>query len=127
MRKGTASFAIRAGLRGRCGNCGEGRLFARYLKFRPACEVCGQDFSAADTADGPAFFVGFAALVLFAPVYFLLPMLGIPLWLKALAYTVLIAACIGFCLALLPPLKGVLFNLQIHHRAEEAKWEDTGR
>jgi hypothetical protein len=32
-----------------------------------------------------------------------------------------------FCLTLLPMFKGVLFNLQIQHRAEEAKFERAGK
>ncbi len=34
-----------------------GHLFRGFLSVRPACEVCGQDFSRFDSADGPAFFV----------------------------------------------------------------------
>ncbi|MEO1100762.1 MAG: DUF983 domain-containing protein [Pseudomonadota bacterium] len=115
-----------AGLRCRCGTCGEGKLFARYLVFKDTCDVCGQDFSVADTADGPAFFAGFATLILLAPFYFMLPMLELPLWQTILGYLLIIAATFGLCLAMLPPLKGMLFNLQIRHRAEEAKFEDLG-
>ena len=45
------------GLRCRCPRCEEGPLFEGYLKIRSRCEVCGLDFSFADPADGPAFFV----------------------------------------------------------------------
>lgn len=116
---------VLAGLKQRCGNCGEGRLFTRYLVFQDSCEVCGQDFTIADTADGPAFFVGFAVLILLAPFYFILPMLDLPIWLTALGYAAIVAATAGLCLALLPPAKAVLFNLQIRHKAEEAKFEDA--
>ena len=34
---------------------------------------------------------------------------------------------IGLALFLLPPFKAVLFNLQVRNRAEEAKWESTGK
>ncbi len=80
----------------------------------------------ADTADGPAFFVGSLAMILFAPFYFILPMLDIALPLKLLAWLVLLSAMGGFCLALLPRFKAVLFNLQVRNRAEEAKWSSTG-
>ncbi len=118
---------ILTGLTGRCPACGKGRLFSGYLKFNPACPECGQDFTGFDTADGPAFFVGFLVLIVFAPIYFLMPMLDMPGWAMAIGYMVLIAACIGFCLALLPPFKGVLANLQLHHRAEEARFEDRDK
>src|SRR5690606_11427185 len=45
------------GLRGRCPRCGQGHLFKGFLSLRPNCEVCGLDYSFADSGDGPAFFV----------------------------------------------------------------------
>ncbi|WP_245990453.1 DUF983 domain-containing protein [Tabrizicola piscis] len=48
--------AMRHGLRHRCPNCGEGRLFSSYLKVAPACDVCGQSFTAQKADDGPAYF-----------------------------------------------------------------------
>ncbi len=47
----------RTGIRGRCPRCGEGHLFSGFLSLRPSCEVCDLDYSFADPADGPAFFV----------------------------------------------------------------------
>jgi uncharacterized protein (DUF983 family) len=35
----------------RCPRCGEGKLFDGLLAIRPACLVCGQDFTGADTGD----------------------------------------------------------------------------
>lgn len=115
---------VLAGLRQRCGSCGEGRLYTSYLKLAPACPVCGADFTKADTADGPAFFVGFAVLILLAPFFFVLPMMDLAVWVKAAGYAVIIAATAGLSLALLPIAKGVLLNLQLRHKAEEAKFED---
>ena len=115
---------ILAGLRGRCGTCGQGRLFVKYLKLAPSCGHCGQDFSVADTADGPAFFVGFGVLILLAPFYFVLPMFDISLVAKVIGYGAIVAATFGLCLWLLPMAKAVLFNLQLRHRAEEARFED---
>src|SRR3974377_2265675 len=46
-----------AGLMGRCPRCGTGKLFAGFLALRPRCEHCGLEFSFADSADAPAFFV----------------------------------------------------------------------
>ncbi|MEM7723837.1 MAG: DUF983 domain-containing protein [Pseudomonadota bacterium] len=47
--------AIRKGLRGRCPDCGEGRIFSGYLKLRPTCAACGEDLSHARADDGPAY------------------------------------------------------------------------
>jgi uncharacterized protein (DUF983 family) len=44
---------------GRCPRCGTGKLFAGFLALRPRCEHCGLEFSFADSADAPAFFVIF--------------------------------------------------------------------
>ena len=44
------------GLSGHCPNCGEGRLFAGYLKVEPRCEACGHDLSLYRADDGPAYF-----------------------------------------------------------------------
>ena len=44
------------GFAGHCPNCGEGRLFAGYLKVEPRCEACGHDLSAYRADDGPAYF-----------------------------------------------------------------------
>ncbi|GGB60809.1 DUF983 domain-containing protein [Henriciella pelagia] len=117
---------IKRGLKQRCARCGQGSLFRSYLKFRDECPSCGQDFSVADTADGPAFFVGFLVMILFAPFYFILPMVSAPLVLKIVLWIILLSTMFGLALLLLPLFKAVLFNLQIRNRAEEAKWESTG-
>ncbi|KCZ92260.1 DUF983 domain-containing protein [Hyphomonas johnsonii] len=113
---------ILSGLRQRCGQCGSGKLFSGYLKLNPACPACDRDMRAADTADGPAFFVGFGVLVLLAPFLFLLPMSSLPIAMKALAFVALCAAIIGLCVLLLPVAKAVLLNLQLHHDAEQASF-----
>lgn len=117
---------IKSGLMLKCGRCGQGKLFRKYLKFRASCEVCELDFSIADTADGPAFFVGSLMMVLFAPFYFILPVVDAPLPILLLLWALLLLAMSAFCLTLLPRFKGVLFNLQVRHKAEEAKFESTG-
>lgn len=114
---------IRTGLRTRCYKCGEGHVFDGYLALKDSCDVCGEDFSAADTADGPAFFVMFIALVLFGPFFFILPMTGWPLIGLVPAFALLLAACLAFILWLLRPFKGLLLNLQLANRAEEARFE----
>jgi uncharacterized protein (DUF983 family) len=90
-------------------------LFQGFLTLRASCEVCGLDYSFADSADGPAFFVMFfsgfivagsalAVEVLYAP----------PFWVHALLWVPLILVT-----TLLPlrPVKGLLIALQFHHKA----------
>lgn len=117
---------IKSGLMLKCGRCEQGKLFGKYLTFNDKCAHCDLDFSIADTADGPAFFVGFLIMILFAPFYFILPVVDAPWPVLAGMWIVLLSSMAGVCLALLPRFKGVLFNLQVRHTAEEAKFESTG-
>ena len=128
-RKGPDMFEhpIRSGVFERCGRCGKGRLFKGYLKFRDECDTCGLDFRSADTADGPAFFVGSLTMILFAPFYFILPLVDLPLLSLIGLWVLLISTMIGFAGLLLPKFKGVLFNLQVRHKAAEASFESTGQ
>src|SRR6516164_10005910 len=86
----TFSGAALAGLACACPRCGKGKLFQGFVTLRPNCEVCGLDYSFADSGDGPAifimFFAGFivvgAALVLviaYQPPYWVHAALWLPL------------------------------------------------
>lgn len=111
------------GLKSRCPQCGEGELYAGYLKFRDRCRVCGADFKAADAGDGPAVFVILIVGAIVAPLLIILQYgLKLPGW-AVLGVT--FAAAIGLCLALLPPFKAILFALQWKHKAREATLEDV--
>lgn len=46
--------ALKSGLMRKCPNCGEGQLFAGYLKVHDHCAVCSQDFTPQRADDGPA-------------------------------------------------------------------------
>lgn len=116
----TKNAPILNGLKLRCGACGEGKLFNSFLKLKSECPSCARDMTSADTADGPAFFVGFGVLILLAPFLFLLPMSPLPLVWKVVSILILCGVLIGLCLALLPIAKAILLNLQLHHNAEQA-------
>jgi uncharacterized protein (DUF983 family) len=89
--------AMSRGLRGRCPQCGTGRLFYRYLKVSPACPVCRLDLDSYPSDDGPAYFtillmghLVVAPLLLFAfiwrsPIWVILPATLIPLTVLTLA------------------------------------------
>lgn len=110
---------IKAGLKGRCPRCGEGRLFAGPFKLADRCERCGLDYGFADAGDGPVVFVvlivGFVVLglALWAEVNY-----GIPLWLHFLLWLPL-TVVLG--LAALRLCKGVLVTLQYSNRAAEGR------
>jgi uncharacterized protein (DUF983 family) len=99
---------MKRGVRHRCPNCGEGRLYTRYLKVDLDCEVCGHDLARYPADDGPAYFtiliVGhlFVAPLLFFPfIWQMSPALVVPLTVLPLA---------GLTLLLLPRVKGVVIG-----------------
>lgn len=47
--------AILRGLRHRCPACGEGQLYARYLKVKDTCSECGEELHHHRADDGPAY------------------------------------------------------------------------
>ena len=104
-----------AALGGRCPHCGQGRLFKGFLDVAPACEVCGLDFAFADSGDGPAVFVSFAALVVVVGAALLLDaMFDMPMWLIML---IIVPLSLVLCLGLLRPAKGLMIGLQYKHKA----------
>lgn len=108
---------LRTGALGRCPRCGKGHLFQGFLRLRPACEVCGLDFSFADPADGPAFFV---TLFFCIPAVFFAVWLDYafapPLWVHLVtSLPVLLIACI----LPLRPLKGWLIASQYAYKSGE--------
>jgi uncharacterized protein (DUF983 family) len=102
--------AMWRGFLGRCPNCGEGRLFGRFLKVSDACAVCGEEFHHHRADDFPAYLVivvvghVIVPLVLsvethYAPSYWIHLALWLPLTL-------------GMSLGLLQPTKGLVVALQ---------------
>lgn len=119
-----APSALAAGLRLRCPQCGEGKLFSGYLKFAERCDRCGANFAAADSGDGPAVFVMFIVGAIVVPLLLVLQFgLDLPSW---LALTITGIAALALCLALLPPFKSMLFAMQWKHKASEARFDESG-
>jgi len=108
--------SIRAGLLGRCPHCGQGRLFAGFLKIRPACEACGYDLRKIETGDGPATFImqiaGF--LVAFSALYVEIRYHP-PMWLHLIIWIPLVGV---LSLALMRPGKGLMTALQYRNSRE---------
>ena len=111
---------LASGVMGRCPRCGKGHLFRGFLALRPRCERCDLDFSFADAADGPAFFVMFLAGFIVAGSALVVEVLyAPPYWVHALLWGPLILIT-----TLLPlrPVKGLLIALQYHHKAAESRF-----
>lgn len=113
----TSPFA--AGLKCRCPRCGEGDLYAGYLKLADRCESCGLDYDFADAGDGPAIFimliVGFIVVgmaliveVAFSPAIWVHLILWIP-------------AAVLLSLWLLRPFKATMIALQFANDAREGR------
>lgn len=111
--------SAKAGAKGRCPRCGEGRLFGGVLSLRRSCEVCGLDYSIFDAADGPAFFVmtlvGFFIVGAALYVEFVHEP---PVWLHLVLWP-LVAAVLS--LPLLRWSKGLMVGLQYRNKAEEGR------
>ncbi|MBS7538768.1 DUF983 domain-containing protein [Ancylobacter lacus] len=110
---------IATGVRGLCPRCGKGHMFNGFLTLAPRCEVCGLDYSFADPADGPAFFV-----ICFGCI----PAVMFGLWLEvafAAPYWVHLVTTLPFllltCIPPLRPLKGWLVASQYYYKAEEGR------
>lgn len=105
-----------AGLKCVCPRCGEGKLFAGYLRLAPVCEKCGLDLRAEDTADGPAVFVIFILGAIIAPVAVIFGLLvDWPLWAQLALWT---TVTLVFALLLLRPFKAYTVALQYKHLRE---------
>lgn len=102
--------AIGHGLRGRCPACGEGRLFARFLKAAPACPRCGLRLDAHQADDFPAY------IVILLLGHMLVPLMievnaafAIPIGWQALIWPGL---AILLAVALIQPVKGGVIAFQ---------------
>ena len=116
-----APSPLSAGLRSCCPRCGQGRLFDGFLKLAPRCNVCGLDYSFADPADGPAFFV---MLIMAWPVTAFGVWIELayspPLWVH---FVTTLPFLLVVCILPLRFFKGWLVASQYQHKAEEGRFE----
>ncbi|WP_213396404.1 DUF983 domain-containing protein [Yoonia sp.] len=102
--------AIMNGLRCRCPNCGQGKLFDRYLHVADTCPNCGEELFHHRADDGPAYLVILlvAHIIGFA-IHFMWVAWRPDPWVMA---TVLSLGAVALSLALLPPMKGLMVGIQ---------------
>jgi len=101
--------AMRRGFRGRCPNCGQGRLFKGYLKVRSPCEICGHENAIYPSDDFPAYATIFLAGHLLLVIFILTDRAYEPsVWLSVAIW---VPATVIVCLVLLPFLKGAIIGL----------------
>jgi uncharacterized protein (DUF983 family) len=106
--------AVLRGLRCRCPNCGEGKLFARFTRTVPACEVCGTDFTHQRADDAPPYIVVFVVGHL---------IVGLALWAEKayqpslwLHMALWLPLTLALSILMLPPAKGAVIGLQWANR-----------
>ena len=103
-------LALVRGLNRRCPACGIGQLYHRYLKIIPFCRHCGEALHHARPDDAPPYFVMLIVGHIVVPIALILEeTLAPPLTIAVIALFLL--SCM-LCLALLPPVKGVIVALQ---------------
>jgi uncharacterized protein (DUF983 family) len=102
--------ALMRGLRCRCPNCGQGRLFRAFLKVVDRCAVCGEDFSHHRADDAPAYFVILITGHIVVPLVLIVEeAFHPPYWVHAALWLPLI---LGLSLGLLQPVKGAIVAWQ---------------
>jgi uncharacterized protein (DUF983 family) len=102
--------AIKRGLLGKCPNCGEGKLFASFVKTVDHCEVCGEDIHHHRADDLPAYLV-----VVIVGHIVVGAFMGVEATtnLSLLQHLLIwIPATIASALVLLRPIKGAVVGLQ---------------
>ena len=102
--------AMLRGLRGRCPACGEGRLFARFVKPVDACAVCGESYTAQRADDFPPYIVILLLGHILIPIVIVVDRAFAPaLWLYMTFGSAIIAA---LAVSLLQPVKGAVIAYQ---------------
>ena len=96
-------------------------MFSGFITVAPRCEVCGLDYSFADSGDGPAVFVTLIAGVLLLGGAMAIDMAyEPPLWVYVVFFLPL---AIVICLGMLRPLKSLLIALQYSNKAAPGRLE----
>lgn len=116
--------AMLRGARGRCPNCGEGKLFKAFLKVDDCCSRCGQDFTHHRADDLPAY------LVIIIVGHIVVPA---ALWIEtnysppvALQLAIYLPFTLIASLLLLQPIKGAVVGLQWAFRMHGFDEDDAG-
>lgn len=102
-------LGLARGARGRCPNCGEGRLFRAYLKIIATCEACGHDNGQYPADDAPPYFT-----ILIVGHLVVGPMLAfrfIWTWPTGVVLAIVMPILAALTLTLLPIVKGAVVGV----------------
>ncbi len=106
--------ALVRGLRGRCPNCGRGRIFRAYLKVADRCPVCGEAFHHHRADDAPAYFVILIVGHIVMPLALAIELAYRPSYWMQFAFW--LPATLALALLLLQPVKGAIVAVQWVYR-----------
>ncbi|QAU45489.1 DUF983 domain-containing protein [Bradyrhizobium guangzhouense] len=112
MATGSVSLAkaMWRGFRGKCPNCGEGRMFGRFLKVADRCDHCGEELFHQRADDFPAYLVMVVVGHLVVPAILAVETAyAPPVWLQLAVW---LPVTLFASLALLQPTKGAIVGLQ---------------
>lgn len=99
------------GIRGSCPECGEGRMFYRYLKVSPTCPACGHELDRYPADDGPAYFtILLVGHLVVAPMLLFSFIWKAPVW---IVVPLVLISLLLLTLTILPRVKGGVVGL--HH------------
>jgi uncharacterized protein (DUF983 family) len=116
---GFAPSVFASALFGRCPRCGDGPLFAGYLRVALRCVRCGLDYAMFDVGDGASVFVILIAGFLVVGAALLVEIAwSPPYWVHAVLWLPAIAI---LTLGGLRLVKSMLIALQYKHQAHEGR------
>lgn len=106
--------ALKNGLRCKCPNCGEGRLFSRFAKSVEACDRCGEEIFHHRADDLPAYLNLFVVGHIVVGLYLLTDRLtDMSPWVEVALWT---SVAVVMTILVLQPIKGFVIGLQWANR-----------
>ena len=116
--------AVLRGLRCKCPNCGEGAMFARYLKVADTCPKCEEELFHHRADDGPAYLtILIVGHIIGFVIHFMWVQFRPEPWVMA---TTLSIAAVALSLFLLPRMKGMVVAIQWSRRMHGFGLRDQG-
>ena len=115
--------ALRRGFRGACPNCGQGKLFRKYLKVDDHCSQCSEALHYHEADDAPAYFTILIVGHILVPIAIVAEKTWSPS--VAMSIGVWVPTIIAACLLLLPRIKGALVSFQWSRRMHGFDLEAT--
>lgn len=102
--------AVLNGLKCKCPNCGEGKIYGSYIKVKHSCDICGLELHHQRADDAPPYFTMLIVLhVVVSGILTVEKMYSPENWIQLVIWMPT-ATLLSFLL--LPPIKGALIGLQ---------------